>query len=79
MRFTIFISFLAAVTLLIVFVSCKEGAVKENSQSAVELVKYGNDLVTLDHQDGEAPKVMGPQGPGILESLRFSFYPPEGS
>ena len=82
MRFTIFISFLTAITLLLVVVSCRDSAASPDDNlkglSPADLVKRGNYLVNvIGCDDCHSPKIMGPQGPEIIESLRFSGYPAE--
>jgi hypothetical protein len=80
MRSTILISSLAAVTLILVVISCRNSEARtggeKESMTTEDLVKRGSYLVNaIGCDDCHSPKVMGPDGPEIIESLRFSGYP----
>lgn len=63
------------------FIACTNSSAgsKENKpMSREELVKRGEYLVnSIGCDDCHSPKKMGPQGPEVIEELRFSGYPSE--
>lgn len=80
MRFTIFILSLSLVTILLVVAACTGSAAKTEKTttklSQAELVKRGDYLVNaIGCDDCHSPKTFGPNGPEIIEALRFSGYP----
>lgn len=62
-------------------VACTSGSAKEKEikpMTQAELVKRGEYLVNaVGCDDCHSPKKMGPNGPEIIEDLRFSGYPSE--
>lgn len=80
MRFTIFISSLSMVTILLVVAACTGSSAKtekaKTNLTQAELVKRGDYLVNaIGCDDCHSPKSFGPKGPEIIEALRFSGYP----
>lgn len=75
--------FLTAGMLLIaaaaVFIACSDNTAKEKTDKPLDqagLVKRGDYLVNaIGCDDCHSPKKMGPNGPEIIEELRFSGYP----
>lgn len=61
------------------FIACSDSAAKQSESKPTDqasLVKRGEYLVnTIGCDDCHSPKKMGPQGPEIIEELRFSGYP----